>query len=363
MDSIPNEMLEKVLKCMRRKDLCKMMLVCHKWKNISDMLWNYDDLKDQRLVITPRNVNILSFERVRRIQKLCITDDTFVFGPDRESDRHHCRSAYWKEAFSSLKRLTKLNDLVLEQLNLVDVPTHTFVTLLEELHYLKLYQVKLDSGNGKIWESIEENSHKISRRLELSLDECFVVEDQSAPVIGRVLNHFYCLKIYGGTFCPNFMQEFFDALSKSSSLIQLKLVLVDVSSVDAVVLSKALNYIRGLSLWEGYYESHLIPPIQLQELFRQMSIETRIMRLKMKNVNLEEINPSILSLAINSILEVVLNEVELLDTQVKAILEQTLINTSLQCLSMSMPMSFAKINEDLLYRVRRKIPECNFLIY
>ena len=91
MESIPNEMLEKVLKCMRRKDLCKMMLVCRKWKNISDMLWNYDDFEEQRLVITPRNVNILSFERVRRIHKLCITDDTFAFGPDttdRESDRH-----------------------------------------------------------------------------------------------------------------------------------------------------------------------------------------------------------------------------------------------------------------------------------
>ena len=74
--------------------------------------------------------------------------------------------------------------------------------------------------------------------------------DQSAPVSGRVLNPYDCLKIYGGTFCPNFMQEFFDALSKSSSLI-LKLVLVDVSSVNAVILSKAPNYIRGLSLWNS----------------------------------------------------------------------------------------------------------------
>jgi len=356
MDSLPTEMLEMILKPMKRRELCDMMLVCHKWKNISDHLWNYDDLEDFPK-IKLGNIKVLTTNRFRRVKEICIVDQSG--SSSNEKDEHGGSVSCWNEAFTLLKKLENLEVLELDGLNLDAVPIDTFFSVVEGKDELILTRVSLDS-NMEIWnflhQVIIDDYKDVDLNFwscELTLIDCEIHNNEvSAPIIGRVLNRFYYLDLSLSS--TEFLSIFFNLMIESTSIISLRLESCGLTLLDENVLSKALNKITNLSLMDGNFclsnDSY-----QWKPFFNQMSISTSIKLLELKDIKLSAIDPEIFARAVNNVKCAQICEVVLSVEQCKAVLVKASKHTHLIELEMCAP-EFSK--GQLAKNVKAKIPKC-----
>ena len=377
MDRIPTELLQKIFKYTSRKELNNVMLVCQRWKEVGEEIWSY---ADYRPIVKPSNLTILTFRRMKCIKKLRVVDDTFQerFTRKGYSDKHCYQEAFWKKALTLIGNLEKLECLELERLNLVDAPSDLLIALVKKLNILTLNQVTLN-GNGEIWSILRKEMSNDDfdgfKNIKLALCGCTIDNDICAPIIGKVFNGFNNICIDNCEICPQFLQEFFKDMSKSTHLKEVRLVAVNVDTVEPSDFASALNNLHTLYLsdrlkhwkhgrdwkqWVPLSEKHVA------EFFKQMSLSTKIRELTLKSrVFLDVgslVEPSVFSHTINQLSKADISDIMLSNSQGMAVIKQAIIKTNLSSLKICLPDKMRQNERDLLVKLKRKILDCKIFV-
>ena len=357
---LPVEMLERVFLLLCPRDLCSVVTVCRRWREVGEAphLWVGLELRVYRsnLAIMPKVWTIRRLQRVRRIELGAVSGElleALARHPGiRELHLTRCSMKFVKtDLLASL--ISKMEKVKLSGIKLTSEQLSTLCQHMidsAELASLDLVDMALSSAQPKLLAQAlsglqvlglynTQLSHQQFSSLCLILREstpmkCLTIRmvnlcTVSPSILAGTVWRLEEVNLYHTTLTPHQVSAVFLLLNKSSHIKSLNLTGNSLSSVDSNILSNTVSKLEKVALYNTKLTSQ-----QVCALFRALQANTQMKSLNLGENDLSSVEPKLLARGISKLEMLDLYNTKLTAQQVSAlflVLATSTEMTSLEC--------------------------------
>jgi len=310
IDSVLRVLFSKL----KNKDLCQVMLVCCKWKDVAETLWDCHSLD-----VNAKNLHILRFKRNRRVKCIHLREGiNWSFELLRcLSTLDHVEVLMWNTGYDGFKNKVFDQDQVP---SIEDSLISSAFANLRSLEILNDAPVIRSTQLGKMLSCISKN--KKLESLSIRWMDCYEdVPEMFIIEVMKNLDSFYLScnvnYIHGYDTKYPFLKKAMTLLASGEiKLTTLELDNVDTSSVDSEIIASALINIETLIISDvrGFYSLKLYKKMTEQK--------TCIKEMSLTYEELDDVPHQILANAFNRVQSLNLTDCELTEMQAKYFFEK-----------------------------------------
>merc|ERR1719334_1675504 len=202
-----------------------------------------------------------------------------------------CKDEVWtSEKFSKLLELSMLDNLILMCSDLSEVDSDVIANVFKKLKELSIYNIKINDEqlcsmfSSLLW-------FKTLKSLDIDSQDLRTV---SSVVISNLINNLESAQIRDSQLNADQLDDTFKKMASIDTKLKSVFIGNIAEDVDAHILAEGLNNIRSP-------QGHNLSISQLNQVYRKMTITTKIQKLSLIEEDLRGINPSLLANAINNI--------------------------------------------------------------
>ena len=306
MEILPSEIMMEIFKMLPIQTLKIAALVSIQWNQIimNPTLW-----KECKLTIMSQvDLNKLDMARAGNIEEVDITE---------------CSSFDLNEIFKrivTMERLKKIEGLACT--NLSQINPVLLSTVVNKVEYIEwcfktfLTQRQLNSVFGQI-------AQKTNLKELLVLNNN--LQNVQSNLIGTALNEIETVVIsddwLGQTFTFNQIDSVFKVMASETKLKHLMLRDIDISQVDPTTLASGLNRLEELTIWRTFRKDSQaeLSDLQIRALFDALSGGTKMTKMVIKSKFMINVENKILAKVLNNLEEVNLYHGMITDVQARVL--------------------------------------------
>ena len=347
METLPSEIMMDIFKMLPIEDLKIAALVCNRWKLMimDPTLWGGCKLT----LMSQTDLIKLEMARAENIEEVDITD---------------CSSFDLNEIFKSIEtmeRLKKIEGLAYSDLSQINpILLSTVVNKVNCVEWC--FETLLTPGQAKrIFEQIAQKTN---------IKELLVLNDnlQNIPsdLIGLALNEIETVLIsdnwHGQTFTFDQINSVVIVMASGTKLKHLILRNIDISQVEPATLAAALNRLEDLKIWRTFRNASQseLSDLQIRALFKALNDGTKMKTMDIKSKFMINVEKTVLAKVLNNLKEVHLYHGMITDAQARMLFLVMSKKTSIMKLKISNNI-LSNIQPDVLAKSICKLVELKMI--